>query len=804
MMEKNRFEALGLDDALRELNSSRDGLRSGVAQARLSKYGYNQIEDKKKSAYLKFLAKFYGPIPAMLELVIALSYLAGDYRSFYIILALLVFNAVASFLEEHKADDSIELLKSRLTVSSRVLRDGVWKLMQAKYLVPGDMIRVRLGDIVPADAKVVSTGGLEIDQSVLTGESMTVDKESGALVYSGSIVKHGEAECLVVATGYGTYYGVTVRLVQEARSQLHLERAMLEIVKYLIAIDVIVTALLFFFGTVVLGLSLLNLLELAIVILLVSVPVALPAAFTVSMAVGTERLSKKSILVTRLDAIEEASSLDTVCLDKTGTITMNVLQVKDVVPFGGNGETDVVRGAALASMESDRDPIDIAIIDYAKRRNIKAGDFNRLSFVPFEPKTKMSSAVVYHKRERFIVAKGATGVIMGMCSVRMDEKAAIEKKIEELSKRQLRVLAVAMRHESDKGGKYKLLGLVALYDMPRPGAKGLIKEMESLGISVKMLTGDNIAIATEIAREVGMNGGVVDFSQLDGKSEREIGEIAESVQVFAGIFPKDKYVIVRALQARGHRVGMTGDGVNDAPALKQAEVGIAVSNATDVAKSVAELVLTEDGIGVIVDAIKESRRIFERMMTYTMAKISRTIQILFFVAVALFVLRAQPILPFELVLLIFTNDIANIALSTDNVGYSVRPDVWNVRNLMYSSLIFGTALLLISLAFIPIAGYLMLGITAFQTMVLVLFVYSDKLVVFSLRDRAHMWSSRPSAYLVASSVIGVAFAVVISYFGILVAGISAATIAVVFIATTVLMIGFDFLKYATFRHLGIR
>ncbi|MCW6159903.1 MAG: plasma-membrane proton-efflux P-type ATPase [Candidatus Micrarchaeales archaeon] len=798
---KGDYERMSADDALSELGSSRSGLSEGEARSRLLRYGYNEVLEKRESRILKLLRKFYGPIPLILEAVVLISFLVQDYRNAYIILALLVVNAFVGFAEERKADNSVELLKKRLTVSARVLRNARWESIQSRLLVPGDIIRIRMGDIVPADAKVIDADYLDVDQSVLTGESMPIAKKRNAIVYSGSVVKRGEAKCVVVTTGYSTFYGRTTELVQTAKPKTHLDKMILGIVKSLIAIDAVVVVVLFLFSYFALHSDPLVILTFLLVVLIASVPVSLPAAFTVSMAVGTERLAKKSILVTKLESIEEAASLDVVCLDKTGTLTKNELEVEEIVPLFGSSEKAVLRAAAFASRESDKDPIDIAVLKRARNAGALPAHYEYESFAPFQPATKMSSAVVLSGSEKTRAAKGAATVIARMCRLTARQRAELDTMVASLSLRKFRTIAVA--ENSGNGKRYRLLGLIALYDEPRPGAARLIKELGSLGVRVKMLTGDNKAIAAEVAKEVGIKGRIADFESLRKRSGREFNREVEEADVFAGIYPEDKYLIVRSLQAAGHRVGMTGDGVNDAPALKQAEVGIAVENATDVAKSVAALVLTKNGIDVIVDSIKESRRISERMITYTMAKVTRAVQILFFIMAAFFILGTFPILAFELVLLLFTNDIANITLATDNVGYSKRPDVWNIKALVVSSAALGSVLLLASLFVIPLSAYLLVPIAGLQTLVLVMLTYMDKLVVFSLRERKHMWDSRPSGYLVLSSIASAAFVVAIAYFGILVQGVSAVAILLVLALSTALILAFDYVKYFIFGRFGM-
>ncbi|MEM3181139.1 MAG: plasma-membrane proton-efflux P-type ATPase [Candidatus Micrarchaeaceae archaeon] len=791
-------EKESVKETLTRLKTSRGGLAEAESAKRLKTYGYNEIIEKKQSNVLKFLKKFYGPIPFMLELVIVITFVIHDLKDCYLILSLLLFNAVVGFLEESRAGNAIELLKKRLTVSARVLRENNWRVINARELVPGDIIRIRIGDIVPADAKIIEESRLEVDQSALTGESLPVKKGPNKIAYASSVVKEGEATCVIIATGYGTYYGRTAKLVQIAGVKSHLETIILKIARYLIAFDSIIAILLFAIGTLILHEPYAVMIPFVLLIVMASVPVALPAAFTVAMALGTKRLTEKNTLITKLESIEELSTLDTVCFDKTGTLTENKMEVKEVFAVNGHTEKEVITAAFLASRKEDNDPIDSAIIKYASETGIKTETYAVKEFTPFQPKSKMSSATVIYKGRLFRAMKGAFGVIAKESNANEKIKSQIGNKIDEYSRLNYRTIAVAAGSK-----KLNMIGVIALYDKPRSSAKELVKELLSLGIDIKMLTGDNLQIAQEIAKEVGIDKSITDFSELKSRSADIINKEIEEHGGFAEIFPEDKYIIVKALQKSGHRVGMTGDGVNDAPALKQAEVGIAVKNATDVAKSVAGVVLIKNGLNVIIDAIKESRRIFERMVTYAMAKIVKVIQIILFILVAFLLLRQIPILPFELILLIFTNDIANISISTDNAEYSKRPDTWNIKSMSYSSLELGGILLLLSLLFIPVGKYLEPALGAFQTFVFFMFVVTDQLLIESLRNRRSIFSTKPSKWLAITSAISVLVGALFSYFGIFITPISLVSILVIMAMSFALILVFDFAKTRIYKGIGI-
>ncbi len=771
----------------------RRGLTSKEAAGLIAKYGYNEIKSKKKSPYLLLLTKFYGPVQLLLWLVAALSYATGRADDFYIIISLLMFNAVVGFLEEYRADRSVEALKSMMASTARVLRDGGWGTIQAKLLVPGDVIRVRQGDIVPADASIVECELLEADESILTGESLFVDKEKGNALYQGSVVKRGEATCIVTGTGYNTKYGMTEKLVQVANPSSHLEETILKLVKYLVAGDSIIVAIMLVYGTIAFHEGVLTLLPFLLIVLVASVPVALSAAFTVAMALGTENLAKKSVLVTRLEAVEDIATMSVLCADKTGTLTQNSITVRYVIPYKCS-EKLLIEYAAEASRLEDNDPIDNAVLKYSDEIHIRAG--KQVSFSPFDPSTKMTRSVIAGKG-KYEVIKGATLSVMELARPGPAIKRKIDSDVEMLAGKGLKTIAVATK---GRIGGWKFAGLVALYDPPRPESKSLIKELNDLGISVKMITGDSLPVAREIAEEVGLGNNIL---MLDGVRSG-MGRRITKADGLAGAYPEDKYTIVKALQADRLVVGMTGDGINDAPALKQAEVGIAVANATDVAKSSAALILTKNGLGVIIDAVKESRKIFERMATYAIAKVAKVFQIVGLVAITFIAFGFEAITPFMLILLIFTNDIANITISTDNALYANKPDSWNIRSIMYSSGTIGILLVIEALAFIPL-GFDLLGMTLvqFQTMIFLMLNVTDKLTVFSIRERRVFWKSKPSLALIIGSLAGVTAGIILAYFGILIPKIGAVPILLVLALSAVFMLVNDAAKTAAFRRFGI-
>ncbi len=794
-METN-FKELGLKETFKTLGSSASGLSNREASKKLEKYGYNEIVERKKSPVVTFLKKLTGPIPIILWIVIAMSLILNQMANVYIVFALLLFNAVVGFLEEYKADKSIELLKDKLSVNSRVLREGAWQILPAKLLVQGDIIRIRSGDIIPADAKIIESQYLETDESVITGESLPAVKAVGDITYTGSTAKKGEATCVVVATGYGTVYGKTAKLVEMAKPKSRLQSDIMHIIKYLMIADIAVLVVMFAFGFLVINMPVSSLLPFILIMLVASVPVALPPTFTVAMAYGTEQLVKKHVLVSKLSAIEEFSRMDVLCLDKTGTLTMNQMAVKYVEGIGAD-VSRTVQHALEASRAEDHDPIDEAIISYSKTKGIQGG--RQTSFTPFDPSTKMTEAIVggaggYH------VAKGAVPVIKKLCKLGRAESKKLDKIVDRYSGEGLKVIAVA----KGKNGRWTLEGVMAIYDMPRSEAKGFISTLKELSVKPMMLTGDNIKIAKETSGEIGIGGNITDAFSLRRLDERSMSYLVMKSDGFANIFPEDKYAIVKALQKKGNVVGMTGDGVNDAPALKQAEIGIAVANATDVAKSAAGIVLTKNGIDVIVEALTESRKIFERMLTYTMVKISKVFQIIVFIALIFIGYHFIPIIPFALVLLIFTNDFNNITLATDNVSYSKKPDVWSMKKLFSASIVMGMVMVAEAMLLLPLGfGLFNMTVAEFQTAVFVMLSLSDKVNIYNLRERSAFWKSRPSSMLLISSIVGSIITVAFAYYGFFVTSIGIYPIlAIAFVALLFLPVN-DMVKTRMFKHYGI-
>jgi H+-transporting ATPase len=740
-------------DTLATLHVNPDtGLSHADVDTRRKASGYNEVAVTKAHPVRAFLKKFWGISAWMLELIMVLSAVLRNYADLVIVSALLVINAVLSFTQEHRAAGVVETLRRRLQVSARVRRDSTWQVIPARELVPGDIVRVRPGDIIPADVKLL-TGGLAADESALTGESKDVDKAPGAVLSSGSVVRRGEGNGVVMLTGANTYFGRTTELVQQATPTLHIEAVVGKVVRWLF---IIVGALL---GVVVVlslirGAPLLQMIPLMLVLLLSAVPVALPVMFTLSMAVGSKELARRGVLVTRLSAAEDAATMDVLCVDKTGTITMNQLAVTGVFPSDHATEADVVFAGALASQVANQDPIDLAFLAAANERHVfdNLPGVTPISFAPFDAKSRRTEAVVEQSGQRFRVMKGAVRTLAEACGLDAAAIAALEATVTASAAKGYRTLAVARGPET---GTPTMLGVVALYDPPRPDAAQLITAVRGLGVAVKMLTGDALAVAQEIGRGVGLPNirRLADLKAADSGSGKSGGDLLAGTDGLAEIFPEDKYVVVQQLQAAKHVTGMTGDGVNDAPALRQAEVGIAVSSATDVAKGAASVVLTEAGLTNIVTLVEQGRTIYQRILTWIVNKISRTILKAAFVAIVYVVTGRFVISAFAMLLLTFMTDFAKIALSTDTVRPSKHPETWNIGGFIAVSVVLGLAMVAETLLFLWF-GWTRFGLAAHEptlyTFSFLMLLYFAVFSVVSARERRAFWSTMPSKTLMAS------------------------------------------------------
>ncbi len=757
------LKSLPLAQVMTMLHASGGGLSQKEAERRLAEDGPNAIEEKRASPFLKFLSYFWGPIPWMIEAAVILSALARHWPDFGIILVLLFSNAIVGFWEEHQAGNAIAALKASLALKARVRRDGAWAVRPARELVAGDMVRLRLGDIVPADVRLLDGDPVEIDQAALTGESLPVTRGKGEAVYSGSIVRQGEIEALVYATGTRTYFGKTAELVESAHTVSHFQRAVLKIGDYLIVLAIALV-------TIILGAALfrgdpfLVTLQFALVLTVAAIPVAMPTVLSVTMAVGARALAKMQAIVARLASIEELAGVDVLCSDKTGTLTQNTLSLGETFALKGIDPQSVALSAALASRAEDNDAIDSAVLSAAGSG--ATGRYRIVHFQPFDPVHKRTEALVQGPDGvPFRVTKGAPQVILALSADAAAVKPEVDKAVENFAAHGFRSLGVA---RADANGGWQFQGVLPLFDPPRESAKATIAAARAMGVAVKMLTGDQIAIAKEIAGRLGLGTHILDASSF-GKPDRDgAAQSIESADGFAQVFPEHKFRIVELLQKRGHIVGMTGDGVNDAPALKKADCGIAVSGATDAARAAAAIVLLTPGLSVIVDAIRESRKIFQRMTSYAIYRIAETLRVLFFLTLAILVFNFYPLTAVMVVMLALLNDGAILSIAYDNVRYAHKPDSWNMHTVLSISTILGLTGVVASF------GMFYLGERVFhfdrahiQTFMYLKMSVAGQLTIFLTRTRGPLWSIRPAPILLAAVFGAQGIATLVAVYGFL-------------------------------------
>ena len=739
------------------------GLSSTEVQRRIQVHGPNEIPEEREHATLRFLRKFWGLTPWMLELTALLTWFLKNLEDTYIVLSLLVLNGILGFYQEERASQAVSFLRKQLQVNARVKRDAGWKLVPAREIVPGDVVRIRTGDFVPADLRI-HEGTLEVDQSAVTGESLGVEKGPGDVVMSGSTVSRGEATGIVVATGTKTNFGRTVELVQIAKPRLHMEEVTSKVVQWLLIMVGSLLALAIAYSAL-LGQDVVSLLPLAAVLLVSAIPVALPTMFAISLALGSLDLARKGVLITRLSAAEDAATMDTFCVDKTGTITMNRLHVVDVVAFAGFTEADVIRFGALASNEANRDPIDLAVLDAAATRSVDFQGWTQRAFVPFDAATRRTAAAIEMDGLKRFALKGAVNAVV-LPGTPKEQLVSIGKEVEQLSSKGYRSLAVAVGPSLDKATP---VGILALADPPRVESARYLADLGRLGIAVKMLTGDALPIARELAAEVGLGSRVTRISEVKEalQADKDIGPI-EAAGGFAEIYPEDKYLVVKALQGHRHVVGMTGDGVNDAPALRQAEVGIAVSNASDVAKKSASVVLTQEGLAGTIDLVTSGRKIYQRIITWILNKVVKTFQIAVFVVLAFLFTGQYVVSVFSMVLFLFVTDFVTLSLATDSVRYSETPDTWDIRGLIEVAVALG-ALIVVESFILLLLGDRLFGISGdiarLRTFIFDYLVFLGVLNVLSLRERRHFWESRPSLPLLLAVALDILVVVVLSVVG---------------------------------------
>lgn len=750
-----------LEELLNKLSTEKSGLSNFEAKKRLEEYGQNEITEEKVNPLIKFFKYFWGPMPWLIEVAVVLSAIIQHWADFGIILALLFLNAVVGFWQEHKASNAIELLKEKLALTTTVLREDKWKDIPAKKLVPGDIIHISSGDIVPADSKIMDN--ISADESALTGESLPVDKKAGDIAYSGSVISQGETNALVIATGMDTYFGKTAQLVEKAETQSFLQKTVVKIGDFLIILAMFLVSIIFIIA-LFRNESFFSTLEFALVLVVASIPVALPAVLSVTMAVGAVALAKKEAIVSKLVAIEEMAGVDILCSDKTGTITKNELTLGEIRTFNKFKEEDVLLYGALASKKDSKDPIDKAILSKAKEV-ISTENYKTLDFKPFNSIIKRAEATIKDsKGNQFRVVKGAVQVIYKLVG---DEslKDIIEKLTDNLAKKGKRALGVA---KTDNNGKWKYVGIFGLYDPPREDSAQTIKTAQSMGLDIKMVTGDHSAIAKQVAEEVNLGTEIIIPQDFIHEPDRKAKKLVEETDGFAEVFPEHKYHIVELLQEANHLVAMTGDGVNDAPALKKANVGIAVAGATDAAKSAASIVFTRPGISVIIDSIKQSRKIFQRMNNYSIYRISETIRVLFFISLSIIFFQFYPITALMVVLLALLNDAPIMTIAYDNVVYSYVPEKWDIGMILGIATMLGIVGVISSF----LAFYIGLNVFHLDHAVLQSFIYlklsvAGHLTVFVARTRGHFWEVKPALPLFLAVVITQFIATLITVYGVL-------------------------------------
>ena len=719
------------------------GLTSEEAGHRLVTLGPNAMPDTALHPLRRAFGKFWAPVPWMLEAAIVLELALGKYVEGAIIAGLLVFNAALGLFQESRAQATLAALKSRLALNATVRRDGKWATVPAAGLVPGDFVKLSLGGVVAADVRLTA-GEVLLDQSMLTGESIPIEAGPGLQTYAGALVRRGEAVAEVTATGVRTKFGRTAELVRTAHVVSSQQKAVLRVVRNLAIFNGVVIVGLVAYAYL-LEMPIGEIIPLALTAVLASIPVALPATFTLASALGARSLAKHGVLPTRLSAVDEAATMDVLCADKTGTLTRNELSVTSTHPMPGFDGAHLMAFAALASSDGGQDPVDAAIRAAASGKSIT--DAPRLvAFVPFDPATKRSEATVVGPgggMQRLV--KGAFAAVIGLT----EASAAATAAARELEGRGFRVLAVAAGPPSG----LKLVGLIALSDPPRADSGALVTELHSLGVRPVMVTGDAPATAAIVAQAIGLKGAVCPPGSIPDAVH------PETFSVVAGVLPEDKYKLVKAFQTGGHTVGMCGDGANDAPALRQAQIGIAVSTATDVAKSAAGVVLTEPGLAGIVAAVKEGRITFQRIQTYTLNSITKKIVTVLFLIVGLIMTGGAILTPLLMVIVMISGDFLAMSLTTDNVRASPKPNAWLIGTLTMAGIVVGVCLLTFCSAVLAVGRFAMhLPIRALQTLAFIILVFGSQAVIYAIRDRRHLWGSRPSRWLIISSVADILIA----------------------------------------------
>jgi H+-transporting ATPase len=773
---------------VRGQDSASCGLTNDQARTELTKYGPNAMPDTAIRPLRMALTKFWAPVPWMLEAAVVLQLVLHEYIEAAVIGALLVFNAALGFFQEGRAQATLAALKSRLALTASVLRDGVWKNIPATELVPGDAVKLSVGGVVAADVKLLE-GSVLLDQSMLTGESVPSEAGPGMQTYAGALVRRGEATAIVTAIGARTKFGRTAELVRTAHVESTQQKTVVRVVRNLAAFNGVIIVLLVAYAHAR-NMPIGEIIPLVLTAVLASIPVALPATFTLAAAVGAKALAHLGVLPTRLSAVDEAATLDVLCSDKTGTLTLNELAVTAVRPEPGFDEVRVLAMAALASSDGGQDPVDTAIRSAAAKGSTTSLP-KVTKFVPFDSATKMSEAEAVDANGGALRAvKGAFAAVIKLTEAAPSATAMSH----ELEEKGFRVLAVAVGTPAPM----RLAGMIALSDQPRADAAEFISDLKKLGVRTVMVTGDAPATAAIIARTVGLDGAICPPGPIP-ESLRP-----ENFAVFAGVLPEDKYHLVKAFQKTGHTVGMCGDGANDAPALRQAQMGIAVSTATDVAKSAAGIVLTKPGLEGVVSAVKEGRVTFQRILTYTLNSVTKKIVQVLFLAMGLIITGHAILTPMLMVIIMITGDFLGMSLTTDNVLPSPKPSAWRVGNLTLAGAFMGIAELVFCTAVLAIGEFrLRLGMEALQTLAFLLIVFGNQATTYTNRARQHLWSTRPGFWLLLSSLVDLSIASILANRGIAMAPLPFSVMAGALVGAVAFAFLVDIAKVPVFNRLGI-